>query len=114
MRYGEVWRGKACLGNASQGINQITRLLGDKSTSSLSSRCQYGPGARGRIRRKKMLDMKDIVPVICDKCGTFGPVEREQTTWRVEGRDELFCTYECANQFVINHNVDEAERKGER
>ncbi len=60
-----------------------------------------------------MIDIKDIVSMDCDECGI--PLGMEVGfQYTIMDRDEVFSSYECAEQFVINHNVDETERKGER
>ena len=53
-----------------------------------------------------MIDPEDIISEDCAECS--------KEVWMIIDRQELFCCQECAAQFVINHNVDEAERKGER
>ncbi len=60
-----------------------------------------------------MIDIKDIVQLSCDECGE--PIGYEPGfAYEILDHREIFCSYECAQQFVINHNVDEAERKGEK
>lgn len=68
-----------------------------------------------------MIDIKDIVPAECDECGdSIGegvtPAPRTflgRYAYTIRDRGDAFCSYSCAEQFVNNHNVDEAEMKGE-
>ena len=59
----------------------------------------------------EMIDLKDIVPALCDECSECKCAILE--AFMIIGRDETFCSHECAEQFITSHNVDEAERKGE-
>ncbi len=56
-----------------------------------------------------MIDIKDIVPAVCEEC-----LKEIKGVHMIMTNHMVFCSYECAQQFVINHNVDEAERKGEK
>ena len=60
-----------------------------------------------------MIDMKDILPTLCDECGEINGLDVLKLIHRIEGHDALFCTLECAQQFVNNYNADYAERKAD-
>ena len=68
-----------------------------------------------------MIDIKDIVQLSCDECGEpigYGATPKHPYTsfkpaYTIMDRGGAFCSYSCAEQFVNNHNGDEAERKGE-
>ena len=55
-----------------------------------------------------MIDIKDIVPAVCEEC-----LKGIKNVHMIMNNHIVFCSYECAQQFVINHNADYAERKAE-